>query len=210
MLISVSDKIMWRVNADGRGKKVYTQKDFSDLGGPASVAQALSSLCKDGSLRLVSDELYDFPRLIPSLNRQAPPTIDAIICALKRKYEGIIIVPDGIVAANKLGLTNAVAAKTIYITDRISEDIPVGDRTICLKQATGWLISWLKRPSGFVIQALNWLGEGATGDKKVISTLQARLTDDLKQDLIKDRMSLPAWINKIIDQVCLPSGCAAT
>jgi hypothetical protein len=194
---------MRRVNADGQGQRVYTPKDFSNLGSPTSVASALSRLCKDGILRRISRGLYDFPRIIPSLKRQAPPNIDAVIAAIKRKKKNIHIMPDGIVAANQLGLTNAVPAKTVYITDGVSKDLKVGNRTICFQQADGWLKKWLNRPSGFVIQALNWLGECAACEPKVIDVLRVRLTDDLKQDLIKGINLLPDWMSLIIERAFL-------
>ncbi|WP_414530364.1 DUF6088 family protein [Nodularia chucula] len=203
MFSSVSDKIVKRVDADGRGQRVYTPKDFSKLGSRTSVHQALSRLVKTGFLRRISRGLYDFPRVIPTLKCQAPPNIDAVIAALKIKYKIIHILPDGIVAANKLGLTNAVPAKTVYITDRISKNFKIGNRTICFQQADGWLKKWVNRPSGFVIQALYWLGECAACDPRVIDILRVRLNDHTKQDLINGKNLLPNWISSIIEQAFL-------
>ncbi len=202
MVTTLADSIIKRVQEHGRGQRVYTPKDFLDLGSNLmSVDDALSRLCRDGFLRQITHELYDFPRLIPSLNREAAPNIDDIIAAWKR-YKNVRICPDGIISANSLGLTTAVPAKAVYLTDTINENLKIGNRTIYFRQAEGWLTKWFDHPGAFVIQALDWLGEVAASTPEVINILRIRLTDDVKKDLLQGIKSVdvPLWISTIITQ----------
>ena len=63
------------------------------------------------------------------LNRPAPVELDAAIEALARR-DGVQILPDGLVAANQLGLTNAVPAKVSYETDGHSRTLEIDGRTV--------------------------------------------------------------------------------
>ena len=106
----MADKIIKRVSAHGRGRWVCTPKDFLDLGSREAVDQALSRLVKAGQLRRVSHGLYDMPRMSDVLKRPAPVNLDAAIAALARR-DGVRIMPDGLAAANQLGLTKELPAK---------------------------------------------------------------------------------------------------
>lgn len=198
---TLADKIMKKVRGYGRGKWVGTPKDFLHLGSSDAVYKALSRLVKQGELRRIGHGLYDFPRTSKILNRPAPPNLDAAINALKRK-DNISIVPDGIVAANQLGLTNAVPAQNSYLTDGASRTVKVGGRTIQLHHASKKLMAWINRPGAPVVQALHWLGRNvATNNNEVIDILRKRISQDIKQDLIKGLNILPSWMIPIVHQI---------
>lgn len=133
-MTGIADRIMKRVRAKGRGRWVCTPKDFLDLGSRAAVDQALSRLAKSGDLRRVGRGLYDLPRTSGVLNRPAPVDMDKAVAALARR-DSIRIMPDGITAANQLGLTNAVPAKTSYVTDGTTRDVKIGNRIVRLRHA---------------------------------------------------------------------------
>ena len=185
-------KIMKRVSEHDRGKWVCTPKDFLDLGSRGAVDQALSRLVKAGQLRRVSHGLYDLPRMSSVLNRPAPVDWDAAIEALIRR-DGIRIVPDGLTAANRLGLTNAVPAKTSYVTDGSARTLKIDGRTVHFRRAGPSVMQWAGKPAASVVQALRWLGPDKATDPQVISILR-RLPDDVKHDLLQNRGSLPGWI----------------
>ena len=125
----IAKKIMKRMSAHSSGKWVGTPKDFVDLGSREAVDQALSRLVKSGHLRRVGHGLYDRPRFSSLLNRPAPADIDVAVVALARR-DGVRIMPDGLLSANQLGITNAVPAKASYITDGPSRVLEIDGRTI--------------------------------------------------------------------------------
>ena len=199
-MIGVADKIMKRIRSYGRGRWVCTSKDFLDLGSRSTIYKALSRLVKDGLLRRISKGLYDLPRMSSILNRLAPPDIDATLQALARR-DNTIFMPDGIVAANSLGLTNAVPAKMTYLTNGTTRILNVGGRTVQIKHARKHLMPWLKRPGLTVVLALDWLGKQVVSDSEIINILQSRVSDDVKQDLVKGIDLLPTWMAKIVDSI---------
>ncbi len=188
----IAKKIMKRMSAHSSGKWVSTPKDFVDLGSREAVDQALTRLVKAGHLRHVGHGLYDRPRFSSLLNRPAPADIDVAVAALARR-DGVRIMPDGLLSANQLGITNAVPAKACYITDGLSRVLEIDGRTIHFKHVSPRVMKWTGRPSAPVVQALRWLGPDAAADKQVVTILNRNLPEDVKLDLLQNSRDLPGW-----------------
>ena len=190
--MSVADRIMKKVTARPVGQWVCTPKDFLDLGSREAVDQALSRLVKAGRLRRVGHGLYDRQRISKLLKRPAPVDMDSAIAAVARR-DGVRIMPDGLAAANQLGLTNAVAARISFVTDGHSRDLKIDGRTVRFRHAGPNVMQWTGKPAATVVQALRWLGRGAASDAHVVSTLNRNLPDHVKADLLHHRRDLPGW-----------------
>ena len=189
----IAKKIMKRMSAHSSGKWVSTPKDFVDLGSREAVDQALTRLVKAGHLRRVGHGLYDRPRFSSLLNRPAPADIDVAVAALARR-DGVRIMPDGLLSANQLGITNAVPAKACFITDGSSRVLEIDGRTIHFKHVSPRVMKWTGRPSAPVVQALRWLGPDAAADKQVVTILNRNLPEDVKLDLLQNSRDLPGWV----------------
>ncbi len=194
------DKIMHRVRSNGKGRWVCTPKDFLDLGSRAAVDQALSRLVRAGQLRRVGRGLYDLPRVSPTLNRPVPADLDSAVAAVARR-DNIRVMPDGLVAANRLGLTNAVPAKAEYVTDGASRTVNVDGWTIRLRHARPTIMNWVGRPAASVVQALRWLGPRAVDDPQTVAILRKRLSDAVKRDLLKGVRALPDWVIPVVHKI---------
>ena len=199
-MTSMADKIMKRVSAHARGRWVCSPKDFLDLGSREAVDQALSRLVKAGQLRRVSHGLYDMPRISNVLKRPAPVDLDAAIVALARR-DGVRIMPDGLVAANQLGLTNAVPAKVSFVTDGHSRTLKIDGRTVRFRHAGPSVMKWAGKPAAPVVQALRWLGPTASADAQVVSILSRHLPDDVKLDLLLNSRNLPGWALPLVRSI---------
>ncbi len=156
---SVSDLVMKRVRASGRGS-VFTPRDFLELATRAAVDQALSGLAKTDHLRRRPRGLYDFPKLHPKLGALTP-TADDLAQALARET-GSHLQIDGARAANALGLSTPVAAQSSWLTGGPSRRVVLGKRVIDLRHASPkHLIApvarqelWLKRSAMWELPAL--------------------------------------------------------
>lgn len=191
--MAITDKILKRVHGYGRGGRVFTPKDFLDLGSRASVDQALTRLTKAGTLRRVGRGLYDWPYQSSVLGRPAPANLDAVADAVTRRA-GVRAVRSNDAAANALGLTNAVATRPIYLTNRKLPDVKVGDRTIRFNAAGAKLAPWLQSDALILVQALMWLHQqGDSVDDAVLKLLRKRMTKSAKAALLKRITVLPGW-----------------
>src|ERR1043166_9611317 len=132
-LVSVPDRIMNRARAGGRGC-VFTPHDFLDVAGRAAVDQALSRLVKGGKLRRLTRGLYDFPKVHLKLGALSPAP-DDVAQALARETGSRVQIA-GARAANALGLSAQVPAKSIYLTDGPSRRVVLGKRVVDLRHAS--------------------------------------------------------------------------
>lgn len=196
-MTGVADKIMSRVRSQG-DRWVCTPKDFLDLGSRPAVDQALSRLVKSGQLRRAARGLYDVPRYSELMGRVVPADLFSAINAIVRR-DGIRIMPDGLAAANILGITNAVLVKAAFVTDGPTRTVAVGGNKIWFKHAGPKVMQWAGRPGAQGFQALLWLGTRiATANPSVVSILKSNLPDEAKRDLRENVGALPEWMIPLV------------
>lgn len=193
----LAENIMKRVRARGRGKWVFTAKDFIDLGNRAAVDQALTRLTRKGELRRVGRGIYDWPRMSKFLGRLVPANIDLAVAAIVRR-DNIRIMPDGLAAANMLGLTNAVPVQIIYATDGPTRNIEIDNRIVRFRHVSPIVMAWAGKPAGPVFLALRWLGPRIAFDPGIARILKLRLPNNVKEDIIKNKTMLPGWMVPIM------------
>jgi Family of unknown function (DUF6088) len=198
---SIADRIMSQVRVRGRGKWVFTPKDFLDLGSRAAIDRALSRLVLAGKLRRIGRGLYDFPRQSKILQGAAPASLDATVQAISRRDQ-IRVMPNGIVFANDLGLTNAVPAKPSYISSGRTKTVLVGNRKVYLQHVSQKVIAWADRPGGQFVAAVLWLDKAIASAPDMIDLMRVKLADDVKQDLLQDLDLLPGWMASIAKKIC--------
>lgn len=183
-----------RIYGKGRGW-CFTPIDFSDLGSSEAIRVALFRLNNAGVIRRLVHGLYEFPRKHEKLGL-LPPKIESVVKALARRDQ-IRFLPSGAYAANLLGLTEQVPAKTVFLTEGASKVITLGKIKIVFKRTTPKNMALAERVSGHVFQAIKYLGkENITPE--VIARLRKRLTVDDKKKLALDSQAAPAWISKIV------------
>ncbi len=211
-MTGIADKIMQRVSVHDPGTWVATPKDFVDLGNRDAVDQALCRLVKAEYLRRVSHGLYDVPRISEYLNKIMPTSMDAVISALQRR-DSTRFMEDGLVAANGLGLTNAVPARYIYSTDGHSRILKIGRQNLQLEHAGPKIMFWAGRPAEPVVQALRWLGPHIVTDLKnskfIVTQLRNCLPASVKFDLWSNSRNLPGWALPVARDVASDAGVAA-
>ena len=194
---AVANKILSRVYGTGRGT-VFTSADFLDLGSRAAVDQALSRLTKRGVLQRLGRGLYHYPKSSPTLGPLSPSP-EEIAGAVARK-RGIRLQPSGARAANALGLSTQVPARSVYLTDAPSGTIRLGRQTLVLKHAAPRRMAGAGTTPAAVIEALRHLGpHGVT--KAVISRLSHTLADADKQQLARLRLKAPTWMQPALTEI---------
>jgi len=189
VLTSVPDRIMRRVRAGGRGG-VFTPSDFLDVAGRASVDQALSRLAKRGKLRRLARGLYDYPKVHPKLGLLSPAP-DDVARALARETGSRAQIA-GAHAANALGLSTQVPAKSLYLTDGPSRRIVLGKRVVDLRHASPKHLIAPGSPAGTVVQALRHVGPVRAADVAQIAARRLSASD--KKVLAANVLQAPAWM----------------
>lgn len=200
---TIQDDILERIRGQGRGK-VFTPKDFLDLGSRDAADQSLSRLVKGGEIQRLGRGLYHFPRINERLGIPIGPDLDEIAEALARQT-GSRVVPSGAVAANRLGLSTQVPAKPVYLTDGRTREVKIGSTTFQLRHAAPKEFPVGCRTSAMVFQALRHLGQVAVDDQ-VVAQLRRALSADQLKELLRDARYTTDWIGAVVRQIVQPEG----
>lgn len=194
---------------------VWTPADFVDLAPRAAVDKALQRLVINGSLSRVDRGLYFRPRKSALTGRATSPDQKAVIDAVARRDQTRVVV-DGLTAANDLGLTTAVPARVIVLTDARLRPIRLGNQHIQFKTVAPSRLYWAGHPAMRVVQALYWLQDMLQSDPSpLLKRLKSLLKDPdngpaIRSDLRQGIHTLPIWMQTIVrgligDRTAAPS-----
>jgi len=195
---SMQDKIVERLRRQAQGK-VFTPKDFLDLGSRESVDQALSRLAKAETVQRLGRGLYCYPKINKRLGIIISPDVDEIASALARQT-GSRIAPSGAMAANRLGLSTQVPAKPVYLTDGRSRKVRIGNFLIVVKHVAPKELPVGNQISATVLQALRYLGKEAI-DSTVINRIRKALLPKYRSKLLLDSKYTTDWIADAVRKI---------
>lgn len=197
--------ILERIRRD-KSVQVWTPNDLLDLGTRPAVDKALQRLTAAGDLRRIDRGLYDVPRVNALTGKSNTPDYTAMIEAVARREKARFL-PDGITAANQLGLTDAVPARVTVHTDARLRPIHIDRLVIDFKLTAPSRLYWAGRPAMRIVQALHWLhdllpAEGEpilTKIRKVLRhpTHGRAVRDDLRSGLD----ALPVWMRDLVTRL---------
>ena len=111
---------------------IFFPEQFDQVGNNDAVRQTLSRICKEGLIIRLSQGVYLYPVEDKELG-VLYPSVDTIAKAIALRDKARII-PTGIYALNRLGLSTQVPMKVVYLTDGIPRKINIAEQTITFKQ----------------------------------------------------------------------------
>jgi hypothetical protein len=196
---AVTDKIMKRVRGKGRGW-AFTPKDFLDLGTRASIDMALTRLVQANQIRRIGRGLYDYPKLHDKLGALTPDA-DTIAQAVATQ-SGDKLSSSGAQAANRLGISTQVPAKTSYATSGQTRVKKIAGRTIALKRSRAPILDDASPDANAVLQLLAHVGKDKI-DNDLIQRLSAQIDDRDFKALTKAQPLMPGWMSDAVLKIGL-------
>lgn len=169
--------------------------DFLDFGNPESVKKALFRIEEKGLLIRLAHGIYLYPKTDKTLGVLSPSAEEMAMAIAKRDKARII--PTGVQALNKLGLSTQIPLKVVFLTDGAARSIKIGKRTITFKKTSPKSLLAKGEISGLAIQALKSIGEHKI-EKEILTRLLNMLKKEKKENIVHDAKLAPAWINKIL------------
>ena len=187
-------------------ERVWTPVDFLDLGPRAAVDKTLQRLVVEKAVSRVERGLYHVPRHNPLTGKPTVAHYSAVIDAVTRRDQARVVV-DGLTAANDLGLTTAVPARIVVLTDARLQPITLGRQQIRFQTAAPSRLYWAGRPGMRIVQALHWLQDMLDTDRLRIVAQLRRILDDpaygaaMRSDLKQGLPTLPIWMQSVVREV---------
>lgn len=169
--------------------------DFLDFGNQESVKKALFRLAEKGILIRLAHGIYLYPKTDKTLGVLYPSAEE--IAAAIAKRDRARIIPTGMQALNKLGLSTQIPLKIVFLTDGAARSVTIGKRNITFKKTSPKNLLAAGEISKLAIQALKSIGQHKIDDE-VLTKLLTVLKKEKKENILHDAKLAPAWINKIL------------
>jgi hypothetical protein len=194
---SLEKLVIKKFRKAGRGTLFFAE-NFHSLGNAKTINKTLERLVDKGELLRVATGIYVRPKKDPVIG-VITPSIEDIARAIAKR-DRARIVPSGIYALNKLGLSTQVPMNIVYLTDGAARKIKVGKNTITFKKATPKNVAAVGEISKLIIQALRTIGKDNV-TKEEIEKLQNLLKEEKPTHLEQDIRLAPVWIKEIMKPV---------
>ena len=180
---------------------VWSSSDFLDLGSREAVDKTLQRLVSSGELRRIHRGLYDKPTISSLTKKTTVPNYREVINAISQRTQSRMLI-DGIMAANDLGLTDAVPARVVVYTDARLCPMHLNNNIIEFKKTSPKKLYWAGRPAMRVVQAIYWLKDMLPCDL-IMKRLQNILSDPkhgaaICEDLRLGLAKMPIWMQHIV------------
>lgn len=210
------DRILYRIT-QAAPSGVWSRADFLDIATPNAVEKALQRLANRGEIRRPYRGLYDKPGTSKLTGKLVFPPRSSFIDAIARRDKLRVLV-DGMTAANDLGLTTAVPARSTIYADTYPRTIEIeanaGDRqasrpvsyTLDFKRISAKTAFWAGRPAMRVIQALAWFRDDRSSLEAAVNGTAKSLAgnphrNEIEQDLRENINAVPAWMYPYVDAI---------
>ncbi|WGR90694.1 DUF6088 family protein (plasmid) [Bradyrhizobium sp. ISRA443] len=196
---------------------VWSRADFLDIATPNAIEKALQRLAQRGDIRRPYRGLYDKPGISKLTGKMVFPPRASFIDAIARRDKLRVLV-DGMTAANDLGLTTAVPARSTIYADTYPRTIEIqasaGDPQVTkpviykldFKRISAKTAFWAGRPAMRVVQALTWFRDDRSSLNAAVNGIVRHLLRDpnrakIAQDLRDNIRAVPAWMYPLVETI---------
>jgi hypothetical protein len=191
---SIEINVLHEIENHQNGTVFFTES-FLSIGNAKSINKALERLTNAGIISRVATGIYTRPEIDPFIG-PITPSIESIAQAIATRDKARIV-PTGMYALNKLGLSTQVPMKVVYLTDGAARKIQIGKGSILFKKTSPKNLSAIGKISQLVIQALKSIGKNNVSEEE-IQKIKHVLKNEKPANLEHDIYLSPDWIRKIL------------
>lgn len=199
-MISVEEKVYQSIKYRKRGS-IFFSSDFVSKGSLASINKALSELTKRGDIVRLATGIYCRPEIDEVFGLgYIYPGLDEIAGAIAAR-DGARIVPTGIYAQNRLGLSTQIPMNVVFLTDGSPRRIKVYDgKGILFKKAAPKIFKFKSALALMLTLALKDIGEDSITNEQR-ETIKKIILRESRENFIQDYPLMPEWIRVLIEKI---------
>lgn len=192
--VNIENKVYEKITRSKKGT-IFFAELFFGMGKPETVNRALSRLKEKGVLVRLAQGIYLYPRIDKELGvlYSSVETIAKVIA----KRDKARIIPTGVYALNRLGLSTQIPMKVVFLTDGAARSIQIGKQSIKFKKTVPKNLSTKGEISTLVIQALREIGKGNVSQERLARINELLGKEDVK-NIIHDARLAPVWISNVM------------
>jgi len=173
--------------------------DFLEVSDYDTVRKSLQRLTEKGLLIRLSKGIYYYPKNDKLLGL-IYPSAEQIGNAIAKRDKARII-PTGVYAMYRLGLTTQVPMNVVYLTDGSARKIQIGKQTIVFKKTSPKNLSAKNQLSNLIIQGLRAIGKENITQSHILKIKKIIFDSKEMNDLRNDLLHAPVWIQKIVLEI---------
>lgn len=194
---SIDSKILTIVSKRGRGS-IFFSSDFSSLGESKTILKSLERLTNNNKIIRLARGMYYYPKIDKVLGLGVLyPSLEEIAQAIAKRDKARIV-PTGLYALNKLGISTQVPMNVVYLTDGSPRNIKIGNgKGIKFKHVVPKKLAFQNELAMLVTLALSEIKEENVTSEH-LSQIKKVLRNEKKENIMKDASLMPAWIKSII------------
>jgi Family of unknown function (DUF6088) len=196
-MMSIQKEIAQVIKTGKKGRILFPA-DFALFGNDEAIRQGLSRLVKDQKLIRLAQGIYLYPEIDAEIGVIYPP-IESIAEAIARRDEARII-PTGVQALNRLGLSTQIPMKALYMTDGTPRIVKIGNRTIDFQKKSPKILSIKSELLVLLIAALQELGKDNI-TPEILFKLKGIIEKDTEKRIFEELNKAPSWIKKLITNI---------
>lgn len=178
--------------------EIFSINDFYDLGTKNTIKSILYRLNEENEIARLIDGLYTKPKYSKILNEYSYPDANALAEKIADKFSWTIA-PTGDTALNYTGLSTQVPNEYVYISDGAYREYMYRDKKIIFKHTTNRNITSYSKRLSILIQAIKTLGKDNISEEHIKKL--AFFAKEIQEDLIKDTLKLPFWIQEVLKKI---------
>ena len=108
---------------------------------------------------------------------------------------------DGANALHKLGLTNQIPMKQVYLTDKQISTITIGKVAIEFRKVSPKKLSGSNNRAGVYLSAIEYLGKNEASQKSMKIKVANILTKDIAIELKFASINRSAWVREVVNEI---------
>jgi len=194
---SIDDKIIARIKKCGRSK-VYFASDFALYGEAKAVQKVLERLVKSDALLRLARGIYYYPKIDRELGLGILyPSWEDVAAAIAKRDKARIV-PTGVYALNRLGLSTQVPTNIVFLTDGTPRRIKVGNgKGILFIHTAPKNLAYRSQIVMLIVFALKEIGKDKATQEQ-LERIKQILLQAPKELFLQDVKLMPAWIKSLI------------
>lgn len=196
-----SYKVMSEVVKQAKNGTIFIPDDFVTYGTPDAIRSGLTRLCRNGKLQRFAKGIYYVPMYDKWDGTPREPSLDAIAQKIAQR-DNARIIPTGVYALNKMGLSTQVPANIIYITDGSARQIKFGDKKSITFRHSNDLgnFAYQSKLMQLAVLAMREIGEKLISEEQ-IAKIKNMITEYVsEQDFNHDIVLAPTWVKMILQR----------
>lgn len=178
--------------------EIFSINDFYGLGTKNTIKSVLYRLNEEDKITRLIDGLYTKPKYSEILKEYSYPDANALAEKIADKFSWTIS-PTGDTALNYTGLSTQVPNEYIYISDGPYRQYDFRNKKILFKHTSNRNITSYSKELSILVQAIRALGKDGIGEEELKKL--AVFAQNIKEDLKRDTLKLPFWIQEILEKI---------